>query len=158
MAFGGGECFEVWLPSYLISALDGSDRHLHSLLLYSQWMRLQYSLNRRLGGPQTWCVHFGVEKNLLPVYLSTYHSCENEEMDVSQWGFKACVLRVSSFPYCRELVSVIHHNWELLLCLGYNRGWERDFVLCEVYTEAELCLLTYLLTYFLHGAESFLRS
>ena len=65
-------------------------------------------------------------------------------MYVSQWGFKACVLQVCSFPYFCELVSVIHHNWELLLCLGYNRGWEREFVLCDVYTEAEeTCLLTY---------------
>ena len=57
-------------------------------------MRLYYPLNRRLDGPQTWFVLFGVEKNLLPVYLSIY-SCEKEDIAVKRkkWMFPSGVLR-----------------------------------------------------------------
>ena len=55
---------DVQLQLFLTSALDASDLTPQSL--YSR-KEHRYPLNRRLGGSQSWSVHFGEKKNLLPV-------------------------------------------------------------------------------------------
>ena len=56
---------EVQHRSLLTSVLGGGEWSTLRFSHINLWKDLQYLLNRRLGGPQTWCGHFGKEKNLL---------------------------------------------------------------------------------------------
>jgi hypothetical protein len=56
---------DVWLNSFLTLALDGGVVNFVPWLLRPQGKRPQSTLNRRLGGLQSWSGHFGEEKNIL---------------------------------------------------------------------------------------------
>jgi hypothetical protein len=54
---------EVQLHTFLTPALDGGEWSAHPLAAFSQEKSPQYPLDRRQGGPQSWCGCGGEEKN-----------------------------------------------------------------------------------------------
>jgi hypothetical protein len=58
---------EVYLHSFLTSALDGGSGQSEAQADLSPWKELHYRLNRRVGGPQIRCGLFGLEVNFLPL-------------------------------------------------------------------------------------------
>jgi hypothetical protein len=73
MKFGGAgfvNCMhlvEVQLHAFLISALDGGEWSFSRSRRSTPWKNLQYTLNRRLGGPLIRYGHGREEKNCVPL-------------------------------------------------------------------------------------------